>query len=89
MTEQSFILTPNAEKLLKFWQVNDSVWVGKDLIEATGIKGVNRVIGFLVKYNLVEPVEPVTREFTTSKGIVITKDYKAYSLTDAGRAYKF
>ena len=79
------ILTPNGKTLVTFLQVNDKVWVGKDLIDETGIKGIYPVIWSLIKKGLVIECDSVQRDFTNSKGETKLKDYKTYSLTDKGR----
>lgn len=81
------ILTPNGKVLLSFLQSNDEVWVGKDLIDSTGIKGVYPVINSLIKKGLVVECESIQRNFTNIKGETKLKDYKTYSLTDKGRQF--
>lgn len=79
------ILTPNGKTLLMFLQQHDEVYVGKDLIDLTGIKGIYPVILSLIKKGLVIENEPVKRDFTNVKGEIQLKEYKTYSLTDKGR----
>ena len=81
------ILTDCGAAVLAFLQVNDKVWVGKDLGEATGIKGIYRVLTPLIADGLVDYDEPIEREFINSKGNTSKRSYKTYKLTDAGRAY--
>lgn len=81
------ILTDNGKVILAYMQEHDQVFVGKDLIEMTGVKGVYPVLTSLYKKGLVQYSEPITRNFTTNKGEVVLKDYKTYSLTDKGRNY--
>lgn len=80
-------LTDNGKRLLVFLQDHDQVWVGKDLIEHTGIKGIYPVLNSLKKHGLIEENAPVTRDFTNNKGETKPKDYKTYGLTDMGRAF--
>lgn len=82
------VLTDNGKRVLAYMQENDKVYVGKDLIELTGIKGIYPVLNSLVKHDLVEPSEPVVRDFTNSKGVTEPKEYKTYVLTDLGRNFK-
>lgn len=82
-------LTDNGQRVLGFFKDNDQVWVGKDLIDETGIKGIYPVLNSLKKHGLIEECEPVTRDFTNNKGETKPKDYKTYGLTDLGRAYQF
>lgn len=82
------ILTPHCMTLLKFLQSNDKIYVGKDLIELTGIKGIYPVINSLVKRKLVQSAEPVMRPFTNKNGKTEMKEYKTYELTDFGRERK-
>lgn len=86
MTDE-IILTDNGKKILAFMQKNDVVWVGKDMIDVTGIKGIYPVLNSLIRKGLIENAEPVTRMFTNSKGEEKPKDYKTYCLTDFGRTY--
>ena len=81
------ILTDNGKKVLAFMQKNDVVWVGKDMIDKTGIKGIYPVLNSLIRRGLIENAEPVTRMFVNSKGEEKPKDYKTYYLTDFGRTY--
>lgn len=84
----SIILTDNGNKLLDYLQRNDRVFVGKDLIDLTGIKGIYPVLNSLIKHGLVQPCEPEMRDFTNNNGKTFPKEYKTYSLTDKGRAYQ-
>ena len=81
------ILTDKGKLLLKYMQSHDSILVGKDLIDLTGIKGIYPVIRSLVSKKLLEECEPVTRDFTNIKGETKPKDYKTYRLTDFGRKF--
>lgn len=81
-------LTDNGQRVLNFLKDNDKVWVGKDLIDETGIKGIYPVLNSLKKHGLIEESVPVTRDFTNNKGVTIPKDYKTYILTDFGRSYQ-
>lgn len=87
MEEEKIILTDNGKIVLNFLQNNDQVYVGKDLIELTGVKGIYPVLNSLIRKGLVVEDEPVTRDFTNNKGEVKPKVYKAYSLTPFGRCY--
>lgn len=81
------VLTDNAKAVLEFMQANDRVLVGKDMIEMTGIKGIYPVLNSLIKKELVEQAEPVTRDFTNNKGETKPKEYKTYKLTELGKNY--
>lgn len=83
----TIVLTDNGKRVLEFMQAHDEVLVGKDMIEMTGIKGIYPVLNSLVKKGLVEPAEPIMRDFTNNKGVTAPKEYKTYCLTDAGRAF--
>ena len=80
-------LTDNGKKVLSFMQSKDQTFVGKDMIEMTGINGIYPVLNSLIKKGLVEQGEPVVRPFTNNKGETKDKEYKTYHLTDAGRAF--
>lgn len=80
-------LTDNGKKVLSFMQSEDKTFVGKDMIEMTGINGIYPVLNSLIKKGLVEQGEPVVRPFTNNKGEIKDKEYKTYHLTDAGRAF--
>lgn len=83
----TIILTDNGKKVLSFMQNHDSILVGKDMIDLTGIKGIYPVLNSLVRHGLIENAEPVTRDFTNQKGETKPKDYKTYRLTDFGRSF--
>lgn len=85
---EPIILTDNGKKILAFMQEHDEVLIGKDMIEMTGIRGIYPVLNSLIRHGLAESAEPVTRDFTNSKGETKPKDYKTYRLTDFGRAFK-
>lgn len=78
-------LTDNAKKVLAFLQENDREWVGADLGEAAGIRGIHPVMNSLVKRGYAEKGSEV-RPFTNKKGEKGEKAYVTYFLTDAGRA---
>lgn len=80
-------LTDNGKKVLSFMQSKDQTFVGKDMIEMTGINGIYPVLNSLINKGLVEQDEPVVRPFTNNKGETKDKEYKTYRLTDAGRAF--
>lgn len=82
------ILTDNGKKVLRFMQEHDEVLVGKDMTVLTGVKGIYPVLNSLIRNELIEHAEPVTRDFTNSKGETKPKDYLTYRLTDFGRAFK-
>ena len=65
-------LTDNGQRVLSFLKDNDKVWVGKDLIDSTGIKGVYPVINSLIKKGLVVECESIQRNFTNTKGETFT-----------------
>lgn len=81
-------LTDNGKRVLAFMQERDQVWVGKDMVEMTGIKGIYPVLNSLVKKGLVMTADPITRDFTNIKGETKPKEYKTYALTDVGRAFE-
>lgn len=83
--ENVLILTDCAKIVLDYVQKNDEVFVGKDLIEKTNIKGIYPVLNSLKNKGIIEEVEPVVRDFTNSKGVTKPKEYKTYKLTDFGR----
>lgn len=85
--DEVIILTDNGEKVLKYMQSHDEILVGKEIGEATGVKGVYPVLQSLIKRNLVVMDAPVIRNFTNTKGIVLPKEYKTYKLTDKGRSF--
>lgn len=85
--DDKIILTDNGKKVLNYMQAHDEVLVGKDMIDFTGIKGIYPVLNSLVKHGLVEGAEPVSRDFTNSKGETKPKDYKTYRLTEFGRNF--
>ena len=82
------ILTDNGNVLIDYMQKNDRVFVGKDLIDLTGIKGIYPVLNSLIRNGLVRQCEPLIRDFTNSQGKTFPKEYKTYSLTDKGRCFK-
>lgn len=84
----NIILTDNGNKLLDYLQKNDRIFVGKDLIDLTGIKGIYPVLNSLIRNGLVQQCEPELRDFTNNNGKTFPKEYKTYSLTDKGRAYQ-
>lgn len=88
-TQKTIILTDKGAELLKYMQLHDTLQVGKDLIDLTGIKGIYPVLNSLKKNGLVQDGEPVVRDFTNNKGETKPKEYKTYILTDEGRNYTF
>lgn len=81
------ILTDNGKNVLGYMQEHDTVLVGKDLIDSTGIKGIYPVLNSLIKKGLVEQAEPLIRDFTNNKGETKPKEYKTYRLTEKGRMF--
>ncbi len=79
-------LTDNCKKALAFLQDNDQEWVGSDLAEASGIKGIHPVMNSLFKNGLVEKGS-AERPFTNKKGETAPKAYVTYRLTEKGRSY--
>ena len=75
---ETITLTDNGKRVLGFMQSHDEVWVGKDMIDMTGIKGIYPVLNSLVKHGLVEMADPVVRDFTNNKGETKPKEYKTY-----------
>ena len=61
-------LTDNGKKVLSFMQSEDKTFVGKDMIEMTGINGIYPVLNSLIKKGLVEQGVPVVRPCTNNKG---------------------
>lgn len=86
--DEVIILTDNGKKVLLFMQNDDKIFVGKDMIELTGVKGIYPVLESLKKKGLVTMGDPVKRDFVNSKGEVHLKEYKTYHLTDKGRNYQ-
>lgn len=82
------ILTDNGKKVLDYMQSNDQVFVGKDLIELTGIKGIYPVLNSLIKKGLIVHADPIVRDFTNNKGETAPKEYITYVLTDMGRNFE-
>lgn len=79
-------LTDNSKAALAFLQDNDQEWVGSDLANASGVRGIHPVMNALVKRGLVVK-GTATRDFTNKAGVTMPKDYVTYRLTDAGRDY--
>lgn len=79
-------LTDNCKTVLCFLQDNDSEWVGSDLSQACGVKGIHPVCNSLIKRGLVQKGS-VEREFENKKGQKGIKAYVTYSLTDIGRDF--
>lgn len=87
------VLTDNGKAVLQFMQDQDAentgmVFVGKDLANDVGIKGIYPVLNSLMKHELIMACVPVARNFTNAKGETKEKDYKAYALTDSGRMFE-
>ncbi len=80
-------LSDNGKRVLAFLQENDSEWVGSDLAEATGVKGVFPVLNSLIKRGLVVKGAGLVRPFTGKDGETSDHSYKTYLLTEAGRDY--
>lgn len=83
----NIILTDKGISVLWFLQDHDQVWVGKDLIELTGVKGIYPVLNSLIRNGLVEKDEDIVRDFTNNKGETQPKTYKTFKLTELGRAF--
>lgn len=87
------ILTDNGQVVLDYMQKHEEltengVFVGKDLGELSGVKGIYPVLNSLMKKGLVELMkEPIIRDFTNSKGVTRPKEYKAYKLTSFGKEF--
>lgn len=86
--DNSIILTDKGYQLLDYMQRYDQTYVGKDLIDLTGIQGIYPVLNSLVKKGLVVQCESQMRDFTNKEGKTFPKEYKTYSLTDMGRAFQ-
>lgn len=86
--DDQIILTDNGKRILEFMQVHDETFVGKDMVNMTGIKGVYGVLESLVRKGLVEKADPLTRDFTNNKGITKPKEYITYQLTPFGRNFR-
>lgn len=84
---ENFILTPNCRVVLDYLYKNDQTFVGKDLIELTGIKGIYSALNSLCNKGLVEKQEPVVRDYVGKDGKVSQYEYKTYRITDDGRYY--
>ena len=90
MSDDRIILTDNGKKVLIYLQethrLNSNLdIVGKDIGEATNIKGVYSVLESLVRRNLVEKGQPVERLFTNNNGETKPKMYKTYRITQIGQ----
>ena len=68
--DNNFILTPNCRTLLSFLYKNEETFVGKDLIDLVGIKGIYPVLRSLCDKGLVAKQTPITREFVGKDGKV-------------------
>ncbi len=93
MSDDRIILTDNGKKVLIYLQethrLNSNLdIVGKDIGEATNIKGVYSVLESLVRRNLVEKGQPVERLFTNNKGETKPKMYQTYRITQFGLLFK-
>lgn len=84
---EDFVLTPNCRLVLDYLYKNDKVFVGKDLIELVGIKGIYPVLSSLCDKGLVERMEPVKREYIGKDGNTYQNEYKTYHITDSGKYY--
>lgn len=85
--EDKIVLTDNGKIVLGYMKSHDQIFVGKDLIDLTGVQGIYPVLNSLIRKGLVSLAEPVTRDFTNNKGETKPKEYKTYELTDMGRSY--
>lgn len=87
---EKIILTDNGQKVLMFLQQNDHniVWVGKDIGDKLGLKGVYSTLESLIKNGLVEKCDMTIRPFVNSKGIEQMKAYQTYKITDFGIAFE-
>ncbi len=88
MNDDKIILTDNGKVVLEYMQGHDELLVGKDIADATGIKGIYPVLNSLVNRKLVQKGDPITRNFTNIKGETKPKEYQTYLLTDFGRSYQ-
>ncbi len=84
---ENFILTPNCRIVLDYMYKNEQTFVGKDLIELVGIKGIYPVLRSLCDKGLIEKKEPIIRDFTSKDGKVCQNEYKTYHITDSGKSY--
>lgn len=90
MDDDKIILTDKGKKVLTYLQdeANRSGsnldMVGKDIGEATAIKGIYLVLDWLVRRGLVEHGTPVERPFTNNKGETKPKMYQTYRITQFG-----
>jgi DNA-binding PadR family transcriptional regulator len=66
---------------------NEQTFVGKDLIELVGIKGIYPVLRSLCDKGLIEKKEPIIRDFISKDGKVCQNEYKTYHITDSGKSY--
>lgn len=85
--EDKIILTDKGKIVLSYMQTHDQLFVGKDLADEVGIKGIYPVLNSLINRKLVEPGIPEIRDFTNNKGETKPKEYKTYQLTDLGKNY--
>lgn len=85
--DNNFILTPNCRTLLSFLYENEETFVGKDLIDLVGIKGIYPVLRSLCDKGLVAKQTPITRQFVGKDGKAVQNEYKTYRITDSGKSY--
>lgn len=86
--KDKIILTDNGKRLLTYMQEHDQVWVGKDLVDLTNIKGIYPVLNSLIFNGLVIHSEPISRVFVNARGQKKNQEYKTYVLTELGRNYQ-
>lgn len=79
-------LTDNSKMALGFLQEHDEEWIGSDLAEACGVRGIHPVMNSLFRRSLVVKGTAV-RPFTNKAGVTADKQYVTYALSDAGRDF--
>ena len=85
--DEQIILTDHGKKVLAFMQSHTNLFVGKDIGEACGVKGIYPVLNSLIIRGLVRKSEPIARDFVNNKGEKQQKEYQTYILTEKGQDY--
>ncbi len=86
--EDMIILTDNGKKILRYMQKNDKVFLGKDLAEILDIKGSGQSFSALIRRGLLDKDEPVIKTVEDRNGVLRTREYTTYVLTDMGRNFE-
>ena len=86
--EDMIILTDNGKKILRYMQQNDKIFLGKDLAEILDIKGSGQSFGALIRRGLLDKDEPIIKKVEDRNGVLRTREYTTYVLTDMGRNFE-